>query len=127
MHLPKASESQEPTKATLGVAVIGLGVGEQHARGAVGAPSCRRRQPRLSRLAGQQQQFNERRRRFQASVDKARFEIREAMLEVTGDLAEERKIDIVVSQASTALMTARQHSRIRIWAPCITFKDHADR
>ena len=58
-----------------------------------------------SRLAGQQQQFNERRRRFQASVDKAWFEIRAVMLEVTSDLANERKIDVVVTQVSTALMS----------------------
>lgn len=66
---------------------------------------AQKRKELRSRLAGQKQQFNERRQRFQLAVDKAWFEIRAAMLEVTDDLVAERKIDIVVTQASTALMT----------------------
>ena len=66
---------------------------------------AQKRKELQSRLADQQQQFIERQRRFQASVDKAWFEIRAAMLEVTDGLVAERKIDVVVTQASTALMT----------------------
>ena len=66
---------------------------------------AQKRKELQSRLAGLQRQFNERRQRFQASVDKAWFEIRTAMLEVTYEIAAERKIDVVVTQVSTALMS----------------------
>ena len=66
---------------------------------------AQKRKELQSRLAGQQQQFIERQRRFQASVDKAWFEIRAAMIEVADEIVAERKIDVVVTQASTALMT----------------------
>ena len=58
-----------------------------------------------SELNRQRQAFEERRRRFQAAVDKAWFEIRAALLDVTGTIAEERQIDVVVSQSGTALMS----------------------
>lgn len=66
---------------------------------------AQKRKELQSRLAVQRQEFNERRQRFQASVDKAWFEIRGAMLEITVEIAAEREIDVVVTQASTALMT----------------------
>ena len=65
---------------------------------------AQKRKELQSQLAGQQQQFNERRRRFQSSVDKAWFEIRAAMIDITDEIAAERKIDVIVTQVSTALM-----------------------
>lgn len=66
---------------------------------------AKRSQELQSELNRQRQAFEERRRRFQAAVDEAWFEIRAALLEVTGKIAEERQIDVVVSQSSTALMS----------------------
>ena len=66
---------------------------------------AQKRKELQSRLTGQQRQFNERRRRFQVSVNKAWFEIRAALIDVTDAIAAERKIDVVVTQVSTALMT----------------------
>lgn len=57
-----------------------------------------------SRLADMKDDFEARRKHVQSAVAQAWSRIRDAMLEVTEDLATERKIDIVVSQTGTVLL-----------------------
>lgn len=58
-----------------------------------------------SRLDTLRQEFEARRKRIQSAVDKAQAEIRQALLEVTRDVAVERHIEIVISQTATVLMS----------------------
>jgi len=58
-----------------------------------------------SQLDSQRREFEARRKRFQSAVNEAWFQIRAAMLEVTGGLVEEREIDVVITQDSTALIS----------------------
>lgn len=58
-----------------------------------------------SRLDSLRQEFEARRKHIQSAVDKAQNEIRRAVLEVTRDVAVEKKIDIVISQTATVLMS----------------------
>jgi len=58
-----------------------------------------------SRLDTLRQEFEARHKGIQAAVDKAQNEIRRAVLEVTRDVAVEKKIDIVISQTATVLMS----------------------
>lgn len=57
-----------------------------------------------TRLTTLQRDFDQRRKRFQGAMGRAWNQIRNALTEVTADLASEQEIDIVVSRAGTVLL-----------------------
>ena len=65
---------------------------------------AKKRDELQTRLTTLQRDFDARRKRLQLAMGRAWNEIQKALTEVTADLATERKIDIVVSKASTVLL-----------------------
>lgn len=66
---------------------------------------AKKRDELQAQLAELQQAFDQRRKRFQVALEDAWNEIRAVLIEVTADLATEREIDVVVSEAAAALIS----------------------
>jgi outer membrane protein len=64
---------------------------------------AQKRKELQSRFTREKQEFQARRKQIRMAVDQAWSRIRDAMIEITKDIATERKLDIVVSEAGTVL------------------------